>query len=163
MIGNDVVDIQLARLESNPERKGYMDKIFTPAEQDCILQYYDKEIMLWVLWSMKEAAYKAYNRQTGHRAYIPLKLECHITSIGYDIKGYVCCNDTVFITRTTVEDEIITTIAVLNLPFNKIKVFNNVNVIKDNFGLPYISTITDNIVASVSHHGRAEQIIGLIN
>ena len=33
MIGNDIVDLALAKKESNWKRKGYLDKIFTVSEQ----------------------------------------------------------------------------------------------------------------------------------
>ena len=36
MIGNDVVDLKLAATESNWKRKGYLDKLFSVAEQEYI-------------------------------------------------------------------------------------------------------------------------------
>ncbi len=63
MIGNDVVDLQLAAGQSNWRRKGFLEKVFTTAEQDLITAATEQEIMVWLLWSMKEAAYKAHQRQ----------------------------------------------------------------------------------------------------
>ena len=76
MIGNDIIDLALALKESNWKRKGFLDKIFTKNEQLLILNTQNPEVMVWNLWSRKEAAYKIYNRQTGIRGYFPLQLEC---------------------------------------------------------------------------------------
>ena len=76
MIGNDIVDLTLARRESNWKRSGFLDKIFTKRELLLILNTQNPEHMVWDFWSRKEAAYKIYNRQTGVRAFIALQLEC---------------------------------------------------------------------------------------
>ena len=33
MIGNDIIDLALAKKENNWQRKGFLDKLFTPKEQ----------------------------------------------------------------------------------------------------------------------------------
>ena len=85
MIGNDIVDLALSQKESNWKRKGFLDKIFTRNEQLLILNAKNPDVMVWNLWSRKEAAYKIYNRQTKVRGYFPLQLEC------FDLD----CNDTI--------------------------------------------------------------------
>ena len=72
MIGNDIVDLELARKESNWKRKGFLDKIFAKNEQLLIFNAENPDTMVWNLWSRKEAAYKIYNRQTQIRGYFPL-------------------------------------------------------------------------------------------
>lgn len=62
MIGNDVVDLKLAAVESNWRRKGFLQKAFSRAEQELITTSKDPDITVWLLWSMKEAAYKAHQR-----------------------------------------------------------------------------------------------------
>lgn len=62
MIGNDVIDILQTRRESNWRRRGFIAKLFNDEEQLLIEKSTDPESMLWILWSMKEAAYKVYNR-----------------------------------------------------------------------------------------------------
>jgi len=57
MIGNDIVDLELALKESNWKRKGFLNKIFTNEEQLLISSAINPEIMVWNLWSRKEAAY----------------------------------------------------------------------------------------------------------
>lgn len=76
MLGNDMVDLEQAFRESDWRRKGYLDKICTEAEQQLILTATDSSAMLWLLWSMKESAYKAENRLTQERSYAPKSFSC---------------------------------------------------------------------------------------
>lgn len=155
MIGNDVVDLQLAAIESNPKRKGFLDKLFTPSEQTTITNSPDPETTVWVLWSMKEAAYKIYNRQTGTRAFMPLRLE---TKILQDGDGEVRCGMTVYYTQTTLDNNIIHTIAVTDRNnFSAVAETGYDEVIKDNQGLPYVKGKP----ASVSHHGKSVKAVFL--
>lgn len=157
MIGNDVVDLQLARTESNWKRKGFLQKLFTESEQAMILQHHDPEIMLWVLWSMKEAAYKIYNRETGVRAFIPHKLECEVTS-DYNNKyiGKVHCSQFIYYTISTIKADIIHTIAKERpVDLKAIEVLNLDKIIKNALGLPSLFEDRIEIPVSVSHHGRA--------
>ncbi|WP_025663930.1 4'-phosphopantetheinyl transferase family protein [Aquimarina megaterium] len=77
MIGNDIVDLQLAKTQSNWQRKGWLQKICTIQEQQYIFTSEKAEIQLWQFWSMKEAAYKAHQRRFNlSRRYNPLNFEC---------------------------------------------------------------------------------------
>ena len=40
----------------------YLDKLFTKEEQEYIITATNPSIMVWALWSMKEAAYKLYTQ-----------------------------------------------------------------------------------------------------
>jgi phosphopantetheinyl transferase (holo-ACP synthase) len=63
MIGNDVVDLKLASQQSNWRRKGFLEKVFSAEEQLLIHNSSNKDRLVWLLWSMKEAAYKAHQRK----------------------------------------------------------------------------------------------------
>ena len=63
MIGNDVVDLELAARQSNWRRKGFLNKVFSSTEQELIHASANPDKMVWLLWSMKEAAYKAHQRE----------------------------------------------------------------------------------------------------
>ena len=52
MIGNDIVDLQLAKTESNWQRKGFLDKIFTINEQLIIKNSKNPEITIWNLFNI---------------------------------------------------------------------------------------------------------------
>ena len=165
MIGNDIVDLALAQKESNWKRKGFLDKIFTKKEQLQISNAENSEVMVWNLWSRKEAAYKIYNRQTQIRGYFPLQLECFNLEIINGIAfGKVAIKESVYYTKTEVTSQFINTIAVENnKDFDSIKLLQNRNNIQKNKGLPsYFENETLSFKpASICHHGRFEQIISI--
>ena len=163
MIGNDVIDIMQSRKESNWRRKGFLEKIYTLDEQLLISTATDPESMVWILWSMKEAAYKVYNRQTKIREYIPQKLVCSIASQNHNsIRGNVICSGKTFHTNTILSQDHIHTIAVSYFDdLNKVIEIEKENISKDKNGLPYLSYALQNTIqdVSVSHHGRFEKVV----
>jgi phosphopantetheinyl transferase (holo-ACP synthase) len=165
MIGNDVIDIIQSRHESNWQRKGFLQKIFTPNEQLMISKAPDPEITVWLFWSMKEAAYKIYNRQTKRREFIPKKLVCSIVSQDDNsIIGKVNCDQNVYHTQTILLQESIHTLAVNSLDdLNNVIEIENRNIIKDNNGIPYLCNFLSNTFqdVSISHHGRFQKVVTL--
>lgn len=154
MIGNDIVDLALAKKESNWQRKGFLDKIFTQKEQLLIANTDNPESMVWNLWTRKEAAYKIYNRQSNIRGYFPLQLECFYES---ETLGTVYCNGNTYCTETKISDDSIYTIAVIEKEYLiQIKDINfEVKISKKN-GIPFIIDEFTEIKkpVSISHHGR---------
>lgn len=161
MTGNDVVDIIQARKESNWQRRGFLDKLFTPSEQEIILKAKNPETMVWLLWSMKEAAYKIFNRCTAQRLFMPLRLECKIEYYGTaTARGSVSCGKTSYFTKTEIADDIIHTVAALQpADFAFIKEIYPDMVFKDKKGFPYIYGTNTPEPVSVSHHGRGYKVI----
>ncbi|MDP5199851.1 4'-phosphopantetheinyl transferase superfamily protein [Flavobacterium sp. DG2-3] len=159
MIGNDIIDLAQSRLESNWQRKGFIEKLFTTEEQEFIRNHSKPETMVWLLWSMKEAAYKIYNRQTKIREFCPKKLCCFLDSFNLNQAfGKVICNENVYYTKTTISPESIHTIAVNNLQnLNYVIEVENVEIIKDENGIPYSKTSNSLQDISISHHGRFEK------
>jgi phosphopantetheinyl transferase (holo-ACP synthase) len=153
VIGNDIVDLALARKESNWKRAGFLEKIFTVREQLLIANAKNPETMVWNLWSRKEAAYKIYNRQTGIRAYIPIQLECFYENAN---SGSVNCKGNTYYTKTKISKDKIATVAVTRKSDLKeiIVLKPRKRVYKKN-GIPYVNN-GDNLVKpiSISHHGR---------
>lgn len=163
MIGNDIVDLALARKESNWKRQGFLEKLFTVKEQMMISKSNNPEKTVWNLWSRKEAAYKIYNRQTQIRAFIPKQLECFDieTKEGF-LYGKVICYNTIFYTKTEITSDYIETNAVLNpVDFDKIKKFHSSEIIIKTNGIPAYFDSENKIwnPISKSHHGRFERII----
>ncbi|MEZ7500175.1 4'-phosphopantetheinyl transferase superfamily protein [Flavobacterium sp. Arc3] len=161
MIGNDVVDLALARIESNWKRQGYLDKIFTQKEQLLISTAENSDIMVWNLWSRKEAAYKIYNRATGIRGYFPLKLECTYENRNI---GSVLCNGYTYYTKTEIIQDKIHTIAVtdkMDLNF-VLELGPTVKIIKKK-GVPFLVEGKKNSLnlVSLSHHGRYSTMVRL--
>ena len=165
MIGNDVVDLLQSRKDSNWKRKGYIEKIFNSEEQLYISNASDPEIMVWALWSMKEAAYKVYNRKTKVREYIPKKLNCFIESQNEIlITGKVICSENTFHTKTILSKDFIHTVAVSFFDdLNNIIEIENKAIHKDKNGIPFLAGALQNIAQdiSISHHGRFEKVVTL--
>ncbi len=165
MIGNDIVDLTLAKKESNWKRKGFLDKIFTPKEQLMISNAENKEVMVWNLWSRKEAAYKIYNRKTQIRGYFPLQIECfNLEIIDGFCFGKVVLKEDLYFTKTEITSQYIHTIAVENIQdFGSIETLNNLENIQKNNGIPnyFSGNNLDLKPVSISHHGRFEQIISI--
>lgn len=86
MVGNDIVDLQLAKTQSNWQRKGFLEKQFTESEQKLIVNSKNPFLQVWLFWSMKEAAYKCYTQEYQKRFFAPLKFSCKILS---ETKGVV--------------------------------------------------------------------------
>ncbi|WP_395062796.1 4'-phosphopantetheinyl transferase superfamily protein [Flavobacterium sp.] len=161
MIGNDIVDLALSQIESNWKRKGFIDKIFTVQEQSAINSSENQEIMIWNLWSRKEAAYKIYNRQTGIRNYNPIQFEC--SDLDLEI-GKVVFDNKVFFTKTEITSDYIYTESVVKIiDFDKIKTIARPENIQKEEGIPYYFDVLDlvNKPLSITHHGRFERIISI--
>lgn len=62
-VGNDIVDLNLAKTQSNWQRNGFLEKQFTQKEQQEIYNSKNPFLQVWQFWSMKEAAYKCYTQQ----------------------------------------------------------------------------------------------------
>ena len=93
MRGNDIVDLHAAALESNWQRKGFLEKIVTPSEQQYIHLSGNPHSTFWRLWSMKESAYKADVRLTHARIFAPQKYICQFSD---EINGIVYTGNRVY-------------------------------------------------------------------
>ncbi|MBF4472028.1 MULTISPECIES: 4'-phosphopantetheinyl transferase superfamily protein [Flavobacterium] len=161
MIGNDIIDLDLARKESNWKRKGFLEKVFSLEEQIMIHNDSNPELMVWNLWSRKEAAYKIYNRCTGIRGYFPSLLQCFYENQN---SGKVVIEDFVFYTQTEITENSIYSIAVSDTAdFDRIKSLETLENVKKANGIPYFMDITAETKrpVSITHHGRFKKIISL--
>ena len=110
MIGNDIIDLSLSKIESNWQRRGFLEKQFTANEQKLILAAKNSFVLVWKFWSMKEAAYKVYVQQNEIRFFSPKKFDCLLTS---EKEGLVHFKDQIFYTSSTVTQKYIFTVASL--------------------------------------------------
>jgi phosphopantetheinyl transferase (holo-ACP synthase) len=106
LIGNDVIDLSLAKTQSNWQRKGFLKKLFSNDEQQLILEALNSFEMVWRLWSMKEAAYKIFTQQHSVRFFAPKKFECKLTQ---GSKGVVCYQGQQFYTSSIINQQYIFT------------------------------------------------------
>ena len=112
MIGNDIVDLNLAKKESNWKRPRFLDKIFTQKEHQLISTSAKPDQLVWLLWSMKESAYKLYVQHFEKRFFAPKKFECEILKESESIfYGAVFCSDFQCFTKTFVDSEFVYSIA----------------------------------------------------
>lgn len=173
MLGNDIIDRELAMTESNWQRKGWVNKIFTGKEQELIAASAEKELLVWLMWSMKEAAYKIYHRESKEMFYAPHKFSCFDISIKHNIaSGCVRFKQNTYNTSSTISFSFIHTIAIITNYSGGLNVYiqekNNpedtfrlpCKLFKDKNGIPYSKDPKGRIRnASKSHHGRFEAII----
>lgn len=108
MIGNDIVDLKLASTQSNWQRNGFLDKLFTSQEQDFILNSSEPFKAVWLLWSIKESAYKAYIHLNGGQFFSPKKIACSPISKN---KASVLINKQLFFAESEINEDFIHTIA----------------------------------------------------
>jgi phosphopantetheinyl transferase (holo-ACP synthase) len=174
MLGNDIVDLQKASLESNWLRKGYLDKLFNTEEQQQILSSSNPETTLWLFWSMKEAAYKIINRETSERFYSPKKFICNNNTDG----SFVDFEGKIMHTKSVINQNFIHTIAssisenlkniqttYLENTSTYLSDFNSESkrykLEKDANGIPNLvdKTNRESHFASVSHHGKYLAIV----
>ena len=78
MIGNDIVDLNLAKIQSNWQRKGFLMKVFTNSEQELIRGASEPDQLVWRLWSMKESVYKATLKNYKKIRLNPVRFECRL-------------------------------------------------------------------------------------
>ena len=159
MIGNDIIDLKLALLQSNWQRKGYLDKIFTDLEQHLIINSNDLDRQVWQLWSRKEAVYKLLLQKGIQKGYFPKKIKCLDNNLE---NGEVIFDNCIYYTKTLLSVNYIHSIAVLNkVNLNNVKYITwDANCFKVNT-IPFLKVQHGAINISKSHHGRFEQTVCL--
>ncbi|SDZ85405.1 4'-phosphopantetheinyl transferase superfamily protein [Pedobacter hartonius] len=179
MIGNDLVDLRQAATESNWQRKGYLGKIYTPEEQELILNAAEPSVMVWLLWTMKEAGYKVLNRITAIRSYSPQSfICCGLITNGSQATAVVCHDERRIYIKSEISSQMIHSTATLNkqdleeltlsymdnsadyrADFNRSS--RGYFLTKTSSGLPLIihGPTGRKLIASVSHHGKYAAIV----
>lgn len=182
MIGNDIIDIAETKKKSNWKRPRFLDKLFTLNEQQLIYDSENKFIMVWRLWSMKEAAYKLYTQLYSGRFYSPKQFECYILGDKFKVryKAFQCYINTkitdVYIlseaslfSRNMVSKVFklssidyntqshVTKVALITAVSNQLNISKSkLNFSKSKFGIPsiYHNNTKLNTSISLSHHGN---------
>ena len=108
MIGNDIIDLNVAKINSRWQEQRFLDKLFTQEEQQFILNDDCRYQNIWRLWSMKESAYKIKSRNLRLSIFNPKSLRCEITS---ETSGTVAFDNYTVSTTTENNSNIIYTTA----------------------------------------------------
>ena len=114
MIGNDIVDLNAAKINSRWQEQRFLDKLFTQKEQSYILRDNFRFQNIWRLWSMKESAYKIYSRNIKELVFIPKKFSCDVTS---ETCGTVTYDNHIVNTKTSEDINVVYTVAQLQETF----------------------------------------------
>lgn len=80
MVGNDIVDLKFARVNSRWKEQRFLDKLFTGKEQTFILKDNARYIRTWLLWSMKESAFKVASSHNSQLLFNPKEFHCKMES-----------------------------------------------------------------------------------
>lgn len=116
MIGNDIVDLRLSLGKNNWKRPGFLNKLFSEEERVWIFKSKDPELSVWVLWAMKESAYKAHQRRFElPRKFNPKAFRCEVKGDKTtSVSGKVCIDKFSYFTKATISKEYIHCFATLH-------------------------------------------------
>lgn len=73
MLGNDIIDLQLALASGRARRRGFPERIGQLAEFQQWPSAFSPELRTWLLWAIKESAYKCYIQAGGVPLFAPKK------------------------------------------------------------------------------------------
>ena len=173
MIGNDIIDLQLAKIQSNWQRPGFLEKQFTEKEIQPILESENSFETVWRFWSMKEAVYKLIVQQENKRFFAPKKFECKIIS---EAKGVVYFGGDCYKVQSEINSDFIYSVVGdssfnwLNMQssvdfFTKVErrlgyCWNLLHIEKNSLGIPNLFYGNEQVSSSFTktHHGRFEAI-----
>ncbi len=174
-IGNDIVDLNLAKTQSNWQRKGFVEKLFTKEEQKEILCAKKPFLKVWLFWSMKEAAYKCYTQEFQERFFSPLKFSCitlndssGTVTIGlrkYHIKYKITNNYIHAVAQEVFSKKMVKELFFIDNSKQQSKIIiqkilyhfdNDVQLQKNTIGIPLLfqNNKALPIAISISHHGK---------
>jgi len=81
LIGNDIIDWQIAKRQIQNIERRRLEKLFNPTEIEDIINAENQILFYWKLWAAKEAAYKAWQRFTiSEPVFNPKYFNCKILS-----------------------------------------------------------------------------------
>ncbi|TDQ06383.1 4'-phosphopantetheinyl transferase family protein [Pedobacter metabolipauper] len=147
MIGNDIVDLNQALKDSDWNRKDYLKKIFTAEEQFMISSGTCSNLLVWLLWTMKESAYKVHARKFKLREFAPLKISCRNLIVHeHHAIGEVNYDEELYYTSSTLQTDYIHTLAAIDQ--------TDLTLAKVMISAYDTSDYRSTGPASVSHHGK---------
>ncbi|TVZ28280.1 4'-phosphopantetheinyl transferase superfamily protein [Gillisia sp. Hel_I_86] len=141
MIGNDIIDLEIP-ISPNWNTTRYLNKLFTSSEQTAIFDSEEPEIWLQLFWSLKEAAYKAHQRQFNlPRKYNPLDFICEIISEEKEaVQGILRIKGLIYFSTSTITSTYIHSTAMTGSEINReacIKILDGESALKDKLFAEY--------------------------
>lgn len=174
MIGNDIIDLSISLSSNKSDNIRFLVKVFSQEEIIMIRESKKPDILLWQLWSMKEAAYKAHQRAFGlSRKLNPKSYRCFLNSDGNS--GTVEIDKTVYSVETEINSKYIHSLVYqekllqkiyFDISYSKENLLKNIehelsldneviSMLKDSNEIPSLFLKRENIILpfSLSHHG----------
>ena len=113
MIGNDIVDLSITQIGEGVRRTRFLNKLFTDAEIGLVKNSKSEDLMIWLLWSIKESVYKIIVRQENRICYAPKSICCqNVISMENDsYESTVVYNNQHFASKSIIKGDCIHTIA----------------------------------------------------
>lgn len=162
MIGNDIIDLQVALSESTVLQQRRLDKICTLAEQRYIRQAENPFQTFWLIWSRKEACYKSFQRDNYIHSICPHQIENQFDSSGM-LSETISFRGKQFFVQTAIDGSKIHSICSSSEErLKEIHVLDDLQELlylfdfkKDTNGLPFLQTKNNHrrIPLSKSSHG----------
>lgn len=75
MLGNDIIDIQDVLASGQALRPGFKERICLDTEMSPLVDRFSEEYCTWILWAIKESAYKYYIQAGGAPILAPKKFQ----------------------------------------------------------------------------------------
>lgn len=179
MVGNDIVDIAEAEKASNWQRPRFLGKLFSYSEQQLIQNDDNPTLMVWRLWSMKEAAYKLFTQAHPSRFYNPKSFQCEVKGHTGEVRyhSFQCYVQTkitteyiisearlqpgvfsskvvVFESKNQKEQSRLLKQELLNHIRISTKKISELQLVYNEFGIPVVKINTELKNISLTHHGR---------
>jgi phosphopantetheinyl transferase (holo-ACP synthase) len=159
-IGNDVVDFELTKKQTNWRRMGYLSKLFTDSEQSDINNSHNQDLAVWQLWSQKEAVYKIIRQLGASRGFYPKKIIGNLNNSDFQKVSF---ENQVFYCQTTIFEQHLHTIALVEKAhFSAVQNIVQKDKVFKIGEFPYLQiNENQNIPISISHHGKFEYCVGI--
>lgn len=179
MVGNDIVDIAQTKITTNWQRPRFLEKLFSLQEQAYIHNSSNPFVMVWQLWSIKEAAYKLYTQEYPSRFYSPKQFECELKNQQWLVRyNYYICYVNTRVTPNYILSEARSepfkmTSKIVRFESEDVKIQgqqlrsrvlnfisetksidqSQLNITKTKFGIPQVYYKSTKINISITHHG----------
>lgn len=172
MVGNDIVDLNEAQKASNWQRQQFLTKLFSETEQVYIQTSKNPFLMVWHLWSMKEASYKLFTQLKPCRFFNPKGFECSIENNRGIVrfKDFRCYVETKSTSNYIISEARLNAYklasTIVKLPANNYKTQSAIlksqllnafetewDIKKDEYNIPVLTNGKDTLRVSLTHHG----------
>jgi len=84
-VGNDIVDLRSPEATGKGDRRPFVSRVLTKAEEAAFDRRGRRDLLLWLLWAAKETAYKAVNKAETGLSFIPKHFQVDLAGLPADL------------------------------------------------------------------------------